>query len=73
VLEEARMAARLDETLKWVHRANIERYRRILQTPLSNEERSFVRRRIGEEQQAMTELDGGRRSPEPAVRIDRVG
>ncbi len=37
----------------WVHRANIERYRRIMATPLTAIERRFVERRIREEEAAL--------------------
>ena len=67
------MASGFDDTLRWVHRTNIERYRQILRTPLSGEERSFMRRCIGEEQAAMAALEGAGRPADPAVRIDKVG
>ncbi len=37
----------------WVHRANIERYRRIMATPLTAIERQFVEQRIREEEAAL--------------------
>ncbi len=37
----------------WVHLANIERYRRIMATPLTPIERRFVERRIQEEEAAL--------------------
>lgn len=37
----------------WVHRANIERYRRLMATPLTTTERRFVERRIREEEAAL--------------------
>lgn len=52
------MSTGFDDTLRWAHRTNIERYHRILQTALTDDERRFVRRRIGEEQRAIAELDG---------------
>jgi len=37
----------------WVHRANIERYRRMLGTQLSPVERRFIEQRILEEEEAL--------------------
>ncbi len=37
----------------WVHRANIERYRRIMATPLTAIERQFIEQRIREEEAAL--------------------
>jgi hypothetical protein len=34
----------------WVHRANIERYRRMMSTPLTPAERKLVEQRIAEEE-----------------------
>jgi hypothetical protein len=41
--------------LIWVHRANVERYRRMMATQLSAVERQFIERRIREEQDALRE------------------
>jgi hypothetical protein len=38
---------------RWVCRANIERYRKMLQTHLTESERQFIGRRLAEEQQAL--------------------
>lgn len=40
------------------HRANIERYRRLLETYLTSDERRFVERRLAEEQAAMQRVAG---------------
>jgi hypothetical protein len=40
----------------FVHKANIERYRKILETFLTTEEEHFVRRRLAEEQTALDQL-----------------
>jgi hypothetical protein len=45
-------------TRKFAHRTNIDRYRKILATYLTAEERSFVERRISEEQAALQQLAG---------------
>jgi hypothetical protein len=34
----------------WVHRANIERYRRMMSTPLTPAERRLIEQRIAEEE-----------------------
>ena len=43
-------------TLRWSHQANVERYRRLLQTPLTDIERQYVTRRLAEERRACREL-----------------
>jgi hypothetical protein len=48
----------------WAHGKNMVRYRRLLQTPLSDAERQFIESRLNEEQSAMDNLaassfDGG--------------
>jgi hypothetical protein len=45
-----------NETLRWAHEANIQRYRKILRTPLTEMERQFVKRRLAEEQQAVEQI-----------------
>ena len=47
------MASDLEANFRWVHRANIGRYRKILRTFLTAEERSFVERRLAEEEAAL--------------------
>ena len=47
------MTLELPTTLKFVHRANIGRYRRILATYLTDKERRFVERRLAEEQASL--------------------
>ena len=44
------------DTRLFAHRANIARYRKILETPLTNEERVFLKRRLAEERAALEEL-----------------
>jgi len=39
--------------MNWVHRQNIERYLRIMQTPLTEVERRFLEQRIAEEEAAL--------------------
>jgi hypothetical protein len=43
----------LDAALSFAHRANIERYTKILGTYLTGTERDFVQRRLAEEQAAL--------------------
>jgi hypothetical protein len=45
--------------MHWVHRMNIERYRKILRTYLTAEERRFVECRLAEEQAALQQPAGG--------------
>ena len=42
--------------LLFAHKANIERYRKILETFLTPEEEGFVKRRLAEEQTAVDRL-----------------
>ena len=44
------------DSFLFAHKANIERYRKILQTFLTAEEEGFVRRRLAEEQTALDQL-----------------
>jgi hypothetical protein len=53
------MTSDLNKALRSAHRANIERYRRLLQSCLTDNERSFIGRRIVEEQEALQKIDGG--------------
>lgn len=39
----------------FAHKANINRYRRLLQTYLTANERHFIQRRLGEEEKALME------------------
>ncbi len=39
--------------MNWVHRQNNERYLRMMKTPLTSVERSFLEQRIGEEEAAL--------------------
>ena len=47
------MTLELPTNLNFVHRANIGRYRRILATYLTDQERHFVERRLAEEQASL--------------------
>lgn len=41
---------------RWSHQTNVERYVRLLRTPLTDIERQFVRRRLAEERLACREV-----------------
>jgi hypothetical protein len=41
---------------QFAHQANIERYRKLLRTHLTDTERAFVERRLNEEQRALHQL-----------------
>lgn len=47
------MTADLDRAIQAVHRANVDRYRRLLATHLTGHERQFIERRMAEEQEAL--------------------
>ena len=47
------MSSDFDAAMQFAHRANIDRYRNILASPLSAIERRFVERRLAEEQEAL--------------------
>ena len=49
-----------DKDQAFAHQANIERYRKLLRTYLTDNERSFVQRRLAEEQTALRQLGSGR-------------
>ena len=50
--------SQLDAAFLFAHRANSERYKKILGTYLTDEEQAFVRRRLAEEQAAIERLTG---------------
>jgi hypothetical protein len=52
------MTSNPETMLRFVHQSNIERYRRILETYLTGEERAFVAGRLAEEQSALQKLAG---------------
>jgi hypothetical protein len=47
-----------ETTEQYAHRQNLARYRRLLATHLTAEERRFVERRVAEEQSALQRLCG---------------
>ena len=47
-----------DPAVSFAHRENIERYKRILRTHLTEDERVFIQRRLAEEQAALEQLAG---------------
>lgn len=56
------MNSKLQESLLFAHRANIDRYRRLLRTHLTDHERAFIKRRLAEEERALLEI--GQRAAE---------
>lgn len=52
------MMSRSETTQQFVHRENIVRYKRILGTYLTGEERRFIERRLREEQMSLQQLAG---------------
>lgn len=58
----------IDDQLARAHRNNIQRYRSLLQTNLTEFERQFVERRLSEEQSKLDMLAGSRSSEaEPSI------
>ncbi len=43
---------------RWSHQANVDRYSRLLRTPLTDLEQEYVRRRLVEERQACDDVAG---------------
>jgi hypothetical protein len=48
------------------HARNVQRYRRLLQTQLTELERDFVNRRLAEERRAIEELQAAQRGARPS-------
>ena len=46
----------MEQSFLFAHRANIERYERLLQTHLTDHERAFIQRRLDEERRALALL-----------------
>ena len=57
--ETARRAvSHIDASLSFVHRVNIERYKKLLAAELGYNVRMFVQRRLAEEQASLRRLNG---------------
>ena len=52
------MTSDLKTKRQFAHRANIDRYKKILETYLTSEERYFVERRLTEEHASLEQLAG---------------
>jgi hypothetical protein len=65
------MTSDLEKAMRWAHEANIQRYRKILSTPLTETERQFIQNRITEEQRAIEQF-GSERGLKVAVTGDSV-
>ena len=49
--------SQMEQSFDFAHRSNIERYKRLLQTHLTQHERAFIQRRLDEERRALTLLN----------------
>jgi hypothetical protein len=52
------MASQIDTTMMFVHRTNIERYKWLLTTNLSEGDRTLIQRRLAEEEALLLKLAG---------------
>lgn len=50
------MTSNLQNSLIYAHQTNIARYHRLLKTVLTDHEREFIERRLGEEKDALVEI-----------------
>ena len=67
------MTSDLATKRQFAHRANVDRYKGILETHLTNEERHFVERRLAEERASLEQLScGGSHDDEPLRSRDRI-
>ena len=55
---ETTMKLDLQNALEFAYRANINRYRRLLSTYLTADEREFIERQLGEEEKALRQIAG---------------
>ena len=51
------MVSDLQNALAYAHQANIDRYRKLLKTHLADHERQFIQQQLGEEEDALLEMD----------------
>jgi len=51
-----RLASQIETSLAFVHRVNIERYKKLLGTDLTSEERTLILSRITEEESALRRM-----------------
>ena len=56
--DETTMKLDLQNALEFAYRANINRYRRLMTTYLTSDEREFVERRLGQEETALRQITG---------------
>lgn len=52
------MASNIDASMMFMHRANIERYKRLLTGELTGEDRALVQRQLAREEAALLKLTG---------------
>jgi len=55
-MSQSKRLSQVEASFLFAHRANIERYERLLQTYLTDHERAFIERRLQEERQAIAQL-----------------
>jgi hypothetical protein len=55
-MSQSKRLSQVEASFLFAHRANIERYERLLQTYLTDDERAFIERRLHEERKAMAQL-----------------
>jgi len=53
----SRSVSKIETPQSFAHRANIERYKKLLATHLADNERKFVQLRIAEEEAALRQID----------------
>jgi LEA14-like dessication related protein len=49
--------SQMEQSFDFAHRSNIERYKKLLQTHLTEHERAFIQRRLDEERRALALLN----------------
>lgn len=52
------MASNIDTSMMFLHRANIERYKRLLTADLSGDDRALIQRQLAREEAALLKLTG---------------
>jgi hypothetical protein len=53
-----RFVSDIEASLTFVHRANIQRYKKLLGTHLTDDERMFIQQRLAEEETALRQTGG---------------
>lgn len=58
-----RLVSEIEASFLFAHRTNIERYKKLLATYLTDDERAFVQRRLEEEKAALCHQTGSLAAP----------